>query len=80
MCIPLTPAELLSYWENPYLTNCIFFRHDLLQRILECRTLDIVFKVRLTIGQRNHITDRNNLPESPKVVVLVHFVRSLEWE
>jgi len=51
ICIPPTPAELLSHWENPYLADYILFRHDLLQRILDGGTLHVAFQVWFAIGQ-----------------------------
>jgi hypothetical protein len=74
------PSDLLSNWEYPSFTNCIFFRHDLLKRLLDRSTLDIVFEVRLTAGQLSDLCSRYDVPESTKVVVLVYLVRSLEWE
>ena len=45
--------RLLSNWEYSNLTDRIFFRHDLLQRLLNYSTLHIVLEVRLAIGQLN---------------------------
>ena len=45
-------VKLLSNWEYSYFTNCIFLRHDLLQRILDCSTLNIVLQIWLPVCQR----------------------------
>jgi hypothetical protein len=74
------PPDLLSNWEYPNFTDCIFFRHDLLKRLLDRSTLDIVFEVRLTAGQLIDPCSRDHIPESTKVVMLVYLVRSLKWE
>ena len=74
------PPDLLSNREYPNFTDCIFFRHDLLKRLLDRSTLDIVFEVRLTAGQLIDLCFRDDIPESTKVVMLVYLVHSLQWK
>jgi hypothetical protein len=72
--------DLLSNREYSNFTDRIFLWHDLLERLLDRSTLDIVFEVRLTAGQLIDLCFRDDIPESTKVVVLVYLVRPLKWE
>ena len=55
------PAVLLSDWEYTNLTDRVFLRHDLLQRLLNYSTLHIVLEVRLATGQLDPLLSSGSL-------------------